>query len=425
MPDRSNRRKFLSGLCATGLGGLAGCLDAVPGLGSSDVGAGSEIGGTDRTIKLGIMKPLSGDLESVGGPIRDAAELPIKQVEDEIDLEIDYEVADTETSPSTAVQEAARLVDEGYPMINGPADSDVTLQTTQQVLIPHRVVSCSPAATTPTITSLNDAGLVFRTAVSDSLQGVALAQQAATDLGHGTAATLYVDTDYGWQLSQAFSKSFRTDHGGTVSAQVPVERKQGSYETELETAMEDNPDLLIVIGNPETGAQLFDDLAARSDRNGVDVLVTDGLRDGDLHEETSQSIDGIRGTAPVADGPGNPHFTESFKETYDAEPGIFTAHAYDATAVLLLANAYAGQNDGTAIRSAMQAVTYTPGETVGPSSLADGIERAAQGENVAYEGASSPVNFDGNGDVTSATFEYWEFDERADDGITTIDEVTL
>ncbi|WP_436345654.1 ABC transporter substrate-binding protein [Natronorubrum sp. FCH18a] len=421
MSVRLKRRKLLSAAGVAGLSGLAGCLSSFSGLDVRDADDGDG-GGTDRTLKLGIMQPLSGDLGSVGEPIRDASLLPVSQVEDEIDLEIEYEVVDTETSPPTGVQGAARLVSEGYPMVNGPAASDVTLQATQQVLIPHRVVSCSPSATTPTITALNDAGLVFRTALSDSLQAVVLAEQAMTDLGHETAATMYVNNDYGWQLSQSFTQAFRSTHDGTVSAQVPLNEESDSYAAAIDRARADDPDLLVVIGYPETGTQLFTDLG--DDLDEIDVLVTDGLRDGDLQDEVDRSLDGIRGTAPLVGGPGQEFFAEQYQAAYDAEPGIFTAHAYDSTAVLLLANAYAGQNDGTAIRNAMQTVTNEPGEVIEPETLAEGLELAAQGEPVEYQGASSALSFDENGDAIDATFEYWEFDQSADGGISEIDRVT-
>lgn len=423
MTFRSKRRELLVGVGAASLGGLAGCLDDVPGLGSREMHDQS-VGGTDRTLRLGVMKPLSGELEGIGTSARDAALLPVERVEDEISLDIDTEVVDTETSPSAGVRRAAELAEAEYPMVNGPMASDVTLQATQQTLIPYRVVSCSAGATTPTITSLNDAGLVFRTALSDSLQAVALAEQAVADFDAERAATLYVDNDYGWQLSQAFTQAFETDHDGTVTTEEPVTEGEDSYESELEAALADDPELVVVIGYPDTGAQLFDDLAENGAGDDVEVLVTEGMQDGELHELTDHSLDGIRGTAPLASGPGYDEFSEQFEDAYDESPGIFTAHAYDATATLLLANAYAGRNDGTAIRNAMQAVTYSPGRTIAPDTLDEGIELAAQGENVAYEGASSDVTFDENGDVMSATFEYWEFDESADGGIAELDRVS-
>ena len=426
MTRSPRRRDILSGLCVGGLGALAGCLDDVSEFASRT--SDGDVGDTDRTIKLGILQPLSGDLGAVGEPIRDAAILPAEQVRGDVSMDIEYAVADTGAEPAVGVQEAVNLVDAGYPMVNGPAASGVTLQVTQQVLIPYRAVTCSPASTSPTITALNDGGLVFRTALSDSLQAVILAERAATDLGHTSAATLYVNNDYGWQLSQAFTQAFETDHDGTVTAQVPFDPLEGedddrTFEAEFEQARADDPGLLIVIGYPQTGAQLFTDFFETGGEE--DVLVTDGLRDGTLQDHVEYSLEGIRGTAPLTAGPGAETFNELFVDEYENEPGIFTAHAYDASAVLLLANAFAGQNDGTAIRSAMNAVTTEPGTVVTPENLAEGIELAAGGDPVEYQGASSSVVFDENGDTVDATFEYWAFDDSADGGIDTLEEVSV
>ncbi|MWV38290.1 ABC transporter substrate-binding protein [Natrialba sp. INN-245] len=422
MPYRMKRRELLSGGVAAGVGGLAGCLEEDPGSETGDVESEVETRPTDRTIRLGVMHPLTGDLGSVGEPIKDGALLPIEQVADEIDPELEYEVVDTETSPSVGVQAASRLVDAGYPMVNGASASDVTLQVAQQVLVPHRTVCCSPASTTPTISTVNDAGLLFRTAVSDSLQAVVLAERAATERNAQRAATLYVNNDYGWQLSRAFARAFRGNHDGTVTEQVSFDEGGADDEEVIEAVTADDPDLVVVIGYPETSAGLFDGLIDHDP--GIYILATDGLRDGSLHEMTENTINHIRGTAPLVGGPGEDVFAELYEEQYDAEPGVFTAHAYDATAVMLLANAFAGENDGAAVGNAMRIVTEGPGELVGPETLAEGIDLAARGEHVEYQGASSPLGFDENGDVTDATFEYWRFDDTAGSGITEIDRVS-
>jgi ABC-type branched-subunit amino acid transport system substrate-binding protein len=296
------------------------------------------------------------------------------------------------------------------------------LQATKQVLIPYRTVTCSPASTSPTITALNDVGLVFRTALSDSLQAAVLARIAATRLDHSSAATLYVNNDYGWQLSRSFARAFGTERDGTVTAQVPIEKGAQSYADALERARKNDPELLVLICYPDTGAQLLTDFYASGGTE--TVLVTDGLRDGTLHEDVDHSLDGVRGTAPLTAGPGRETFTQSYEEAYDREPGIFNAHAYDATAVLLLANAYAGRNDGAAIRRAIERVANPDGEAIGPDALADGLELAAAGEDVDYRGASSSVTFDENGDVTEAMFEFWTFDSSADSGISQIETVS-
>lgn len=415
------RRRLLTGLAGPALAGLAGCADVVPGAGSGVTETGNDRSGTGRTIKIGTMLPLSGPRSAVGEDIRGAAVLPIQQARDglEIDLEIEHTAADTESDPATAAQAAASLVDDGYPMITGPLDSDIVLQAAQQVLIPYQAVCCSPGATTPTLTTLNDGGFVFRTAISDTVQGAVLAETAATELGHDSAATLYVNNDYGWQLSQAFSRAFRS-RGGTVTDQIPVDVTADSYAGALERAREADPDLLIPAIYPEMAQTLFTDLGPATD---VDVLCTDALRLGDLHDQVDHSLDGIRGTAPLIDGPGIETFTELYTDAYDTDPGLFAVYAYDATAVLLLANAYAGQNDGKAIQNAIRTVTSPGGEEITPDTIAEGVTLAARGNPVEYRGAANETGFDDNGDPTDTTFEYWEFDSTAEDGIAELDRI--
>ncbi|ELY71100.1 extracellular ligand-binding receptor [Natronobacterium gregoryi SP2] len=407
-------------MAGTSLAGLAGCTGVIPGTESGTAASGSGTASTDRTIKLGIMLPLSGPRSAVGEDILAAATLPVKQARDDpdLDIEIEYTEADTESDPATAAQAATSLVDDGYAMVTGPLDSDITLQATQQVLVPYQIVSCSPASTTPTLTTLNDGGFVFRTAISDAVQSAVMAEIAATERGVDTAATLYVNNDYGWQLSQSFERAFETIHGGTITDHVPVEVTADSHDSEIERLAEADPDLVIPAIYPEMAQTLFTDLEPG---NSFDLLCTDALRLGDLHEQVDYPLDGIRGTAPLIDGPGVGTFTEMYTGEHDGEPDLFEYYAYDATAVLLLANAYAGQNDGQAIQNAIHTVTSQGGEEVTPDTIADGIRLAAEGTTVEYRGAANETGFDENGDPTDTVFEHWEFDSTADGGITEID----
>ena len=68
----------------------------------------------------------------------------------------------------------------------------------------------------------------------------------------------------------------------------------------------------------------------------------------------------------------------------------------------------------------MQAVANPGGEEVTPSTLADGLTMAAEGTEIQYQGASSPVNFDSNGDLQAATYEVFSFNE---DGYETTDTI--
>ncbi|MDS0477487.1 ABC transporter substrate-binding protein [Natrinema sp. 1APR25-10V2] len=400
-----NRRTVLKGMGAAGIVGVAGC-------------AGGP-GGDDTDAMVGVLQPVTGDLGNLGGPIRDAAILPGTQLENEgSDFTIDIREEDTESTADAGLSGAQSLVDAGYPAITGAASSQVTITVAEDILIPNEVVGISPASTAPSITDLEDEDFIFRTAPSDALQGEVMAQVAYEERGLESAASFYLNNDYGQQLSDSFVGAFE-ELGGTVTNEVAFESEQPSYTSALESALADDPDAMIVIGYPASGEVIFRDYYSDFD-TGQTIMVTDGLRDSELPGNVDNPMENVVGTAPLAAGPEQDAFAELYQGEYDSEPGVFTAQAYDATAVNILASIAAGETDGPAIRDSIRDVANPDGEDVGPSNLADALQLVDDGEPVNYQGASSGVNFDDNGDMQAVTYEIFEFGEG---GIETVEEI--
>jgi len=180
------------------------------------------------------------------------------------------------------------------------------------------------------------------------------------------------------------------------------------------------PDLLTVVGYPEDGIQLFRDFYG-SYSDDTDILIPDGLRDPDLPGQVGNDMSNITGTAPAAGGPNQEAYTSLYEDEYGESPGVFSSQSYDSTAIGILANAAAGENSGPAIRDQMRNVCNPGGMEVGPSNFVEGVEAAANGEDVNYQGASSSTNFDQNGDPASAAYATWQFTE---DGSTETSDVS-
>jgi len=171
------------------------------------------------------------------------------------------------------------------------------------------------------------------------------------------------------------------------------------------------PDAVMIVGFPQSGIQLFRDYYSEfaEDTPDLDIIVPDGLIDADLPSEVDNDMNNVIGTAPSAGGPGAEFFTQSYQDEYDQEPGVFTAQAYDAMAVEILAATAAGENDGAAIRDRVRTVANPDGEEFGPSELPDAVEAVAAGDSINYIGASSSVDFDVNGDVATAAYDIIDF----------------
>jgi ABC-type branched-subunit amino acid transport system substrate-binding protein len=323
---------------------------------------------------------------------------------------------DTETNPNTGISGAEALINAGYPMIAGALSSSVSIQVAKQQTVPNGVVQCSPASTSPAITDLDDNNYMWRTPPTDALQSQVMADVGINRLENSTVSTFALNNDYGQGLANAFVSAWE-DGGGTVQQEVSFEKAQSSYSSKLSTAMQDDPDMLMVVGYPESGVQIFRDFYSDYSQDAADVIVPDGLRAKSLPGDVGNSMRNVWGTAPKAAGPGQDYFADQFGGDPSA---AFASQSFDAAAVLMLANAAAGENNGEAIRDEMMNVANPGGEEVTPESLVDGMSKAANGTEIQYKGVSGPVDFDENGDMKAAVYELFRYQEG---GLESTDEI--
>ena len=409
---------------AAGIAGLAGCA----GNGGEQEATTTEQGGDAttttgeqaRTLKMGMLMAVTGDLGTYGAHIRQGAELPVNQINDaDVPFTVDTQFEDTATDPNQGISGAEAMVNAGYPMIVGALSSGVTIQVAKNVLSQSGIVGTSPSSTSPVLTGLQDNDFLFRTVPHDALQGAVMAQIVAERFEAMSASTLYVNNDYGQGLSEAFTKSFESDYGGTVHTQVATAKEQSSYTSKLQTALEGQPEALVMITYPASGTQMFKDFYSDFDSD-AQILVSDGLKDPQLPSKVGAELSNVRGTAPIAEGPGTDYFNSQYESAFGAQPQIYDGQAYDAAAVMLLANAAAGENDGAAIRDNMRAVANPEGTVVTPEQLPEGLEMVANGEDIDFRGASSAVDFDDAGDMKAVTYDYFEF---TSDGLETVEKI--
>jgi len=390
---RLDRRDVIKAVGVGGMVGLAGC--GGDGGDGGDGGSDGDDGGSD-----------GGDGDDGGSTDGGSG------------FTVNVSIEDTQTDPNAGSAAANSLVNAGVPFVCGSASSGVNVPVSQQVFIPNEVVGCSPSSTALSVTNLDDNDFIFRTAPSDRLQGRVMAQVASERLGGSTTATLFVNNDYGQQLSNRYSNVFEDAFDGTVQAQVAFNQGESSYTSVIQEALADGPDVLNVIGYPEDGAQLFRDYYSASDGS-EDIIVPDGLRDGALPGQVGNDMANVVGTAPAAGGPNQEAFTQAYQDEYGEAPGVFTSQSFDSVAIGILANAAAGENSGPAIRDQMRNIANPGGTEIGPQNFIEGVEMAVAGEDINYQGASSATNFDQNGDPASAAYSIWEFEGADSESINT------
>ena len=135
----------------------------------------------DGILRIGIMLPESGDGAAIGAPLITAAITASEAINaaggvlgSKVEVIGNVDEGDT---PSTAREAIATLVEQGVDAVIGPASSTIALATVPQ-LMDAGILTCSPTATALALDDLPDRTLFFRTAPSDSLQAIAIAEQA-------------------------------------------------------------------------------------------------------------------------------------------------------------------------------------------------------------------------------------------------------
>jgi branched-chain amino acid transport system substrate-binding protein len=401
------RRRTVASLLAIGAIGLGGLAAAC---GDDDSG-----GGDVGDLKIGVLVPLTGDLADFGGPGAQAAQLAAEQVNaaaGDTGLNLTVIQEDTKTDPQGSQEAATKLIEsDGVSAIAGPWGTPEVIPTAENVTIPAGIPLVTPSATGPDLTDLDDDGLVFRTPPSDAIQGQLIAQIMAEEIGaDATVTTANRNDSYGTALVAAFSAAWEAG-GGTVAKNVPYNPEATSLNSEAQQIASGNPDGWMIIDYTGTWAKMGPALVRSGNWDPAKTFTGDGLRSTSLPQEAGRpATEGMRGTVPTSlEAPAGAQFDALWKREVDGPRQSYDAQNFDAVMILALAAAAAGSTDPASIAENLQPVSAPPGTKYTFEQLSEALAAAASGEDIDFEGASSPINFDDAGDPTAYNYGTWSY----------------
>jgi branched-chain amino acid transport system substrate-binding protein/neutral amino acid transport system substrate-binding protein len=402
-------------------------------------------GGSDAIV-IGVELSISGNLAPFGTVEQTGAFVAENQINSLGGLlghPVHFQIVDDASDVPTAGSAFGGFVNAGVVGVLGPSGSNLA-SATQPLAHSAMLPLISPSASTPTTREAEPCPdrYFFRTAASHALQARALALQAyrglaplsagAPDAGPVVAgcrqlAVIHTDDTYGDPIATGIASETMT-LGGQVIADFPVPataQGQSYYATLTQSviSLAPQPDCQILVSLPDVGVAYM--------RAFKQATLADTSRDWSTF--TTLGSNGLASDAFLVNGRDNPQdpssptagegiyvmnldlnpatpehqeFTNLYSLFYPLDAGQnapgYAGNAYDAAILMALAIQAAGTaTDRVRIRDALYAVSRPPGTAVSPSGLAAGLQAIQLGQDVNYEGASGPVDFDDCGEVVS------------------------
>ncbi|MFC9561909.1 ABC transporter substrate-binding protein [Agromyces sp. NPDC056965] len=364
-----------------------------------------EAGERALDLKIGTILPQSGTLAFLGPPEEAGVALGAQEVNDAdsgMSLEVVYrDSGDTTTDIATV--SVTDLLSQDVSAIVGAASSGVSFTVIDQITSAG-VVQFSPANTSPDFTEYEDAGLYFRTAPSDLLQGEVLGTQIADD-GNSTLGLLVLNDPYGTGLAAATKESFEAA-GGEVVAEELFNTGDSNFDAQLSAISAANPDAVAVITFDE--AKVVVPALVGSGYPGDQLYFVDGNLSDYSADFAPGLIAGSKGTLP------GPKLEDDFRDRLlgidpDLADFSYGPESYDATVLIALAAYAANSTDGADIAKYLRQVSGGSGDGEKVTTFADGAALLAEGKQIDFDGASGPITLDEHGDPTEATIGVYEY----------------
>jgi ABC-type branched-subunit amino acid transport system substrate-binding protein len=209
-------------------------------------------------LTLGLLLPKTGGLAEEGKPIIAGAYLAIQDINKAggvLGKPIKSDFQDDGTDPTKAQAGARKLISDGVPVIIGPSFSggaDAVLP----IAVKAHVVLFSPSATSADLTNAPDDGLFFRTAPSDALQALAVAD-VIIRTGSTRVFIVARGDSYGTGLEHDVSAALLSDgiaQSNLTTAEysaTPNADNSGTYAQIASSIRSFHPDAVLLIGYSE------------------------------------------------------------------------------------------------------------------------------------------------------------------------------
>jgi branched-chain amino acid transport system substrate-binding protein len=271
-------------------------------------------------------------------------------------------VMDNKCNPSEAVNVANKLVEAKVVAIEGAHCSSGHLAS-MKIIQDAKIPMITGIASNPQITTLSGKGgndYAFRISASDAGMMQALGIYLANKKPFKTVAIVAEDSDFGRGGSDAFKAAVVTKAGLEVVSTDIHPQNTPDFTSILTRLQQRRPDAIATFS---LGGDSLNFLR-QAMQIGVRIPYTGRIELGGRNTPIieagglEKSISAWQYSA-FADAPSNKAFAEKIKAKHNAEPYLQTWAGYDSIRVLAQAIKDANSTDGTKIKDAIKAMSFT------------------------------------------------------------------
>jgi branched-chain amino acid transport system substrate-binding protein len=329
-------------------------------------------------IKIGASLPLTGEVASYGIKAQRGIEIGVEEVNLAGGIkgkELNVVFEDDQNDPKTGVAIIKKFVTvDKVPAVIGSAGSTVSLAMAP-IVNQYKVVLLSPISSSVKLT-IEGGPFFFRVCPADDAQAKILARWVL-EKGYRKAAIIFTNNSWGKPLAEAFKVYFE-DGGGKVVIYEGVEEKTTDLRTQLAKIKSSGVDVVISPTYPVEGGSLI----KQAKEMGVkaEFYGGDNWDAPEFLTVAGEAAEGVFFVDPSEIKAGKYFaFAEKYKKKYNEEPDINAAFGYDALIALAEAMKLAENLSGLSIQKALY--------------------------QVSFDGASSKIKFDENGDLENPAFD--------------------
>lgn len=317
-----------------------------------------------KEIRIGAVLPLTGGAGKYGEDAKLGIELAVveKNAKGGVNgkfVKVVFE--DDQSSPQQTVSAFKKVTTvDRVPVVIGAMTSSSALAVAP-IAERIKVVLFSPSASAPALSNAGD--YIFRNELSDAYGGLAQAELTWSRLRIKKVAILYINNDYGVGVKNAFSETFEK-LGGEVVATESFEPDTQDFRTQLARIAQKSPEAVFMIAYKESIVILrqMKELGLRTK-----VLSTPLFEDREIIEKAGEAAERViyvyyGGFNPESKDEQIKKFVEAFRKIYNRNPGYYSALAYDAANIVLLAIEKGGIESKN-IKNALFEIKDFPGVT--------------------------------------------------------------